>query len=174
MAPIISPGDEAPNFDLASTEDAVLMLGDELARLSALLYFFPRSPGVKIKQDLSALAAVEKTLLSNGAKIMGISPAKLPALKDLQQELQLPFPLLHDDRDFHRHYGFEYPEEEIENPAGGAVLVDSDRRVLWAQIEVDALDGVLPEVEALLAGAKASTFNYPRSVLNRFIEWRLR
>ena len=36
----LSPGDEAPNFDLTSTEDVVLMLRDEVSRTAALLYFF--------------------------------------------------------------------------------------------------------------------------------------
>ena len=39
MAATLVVGDEAPNFDLTSTEDVVLMLCDEVPRMAVLLYF---------------------------------------------------------------------------------------------------------------------------------------
>lgn len=40
MARALAIGDVAPNFDLSSTEDVLLMLRDEAPRTAVLLYFF--------------------------------------------------------------------------------------------------------------------------------------
>ena len=53
-------GDEAPNFDLTSTEDVLLMLRDEIPRSPVLLYFFPVEFATGVKDDLSSLAALQE------------------------------------------------------------------------------------------------------------------
>ena len=101
----LAAGDRAPDFDLASTEDAVLMLRDEVPRSPVLLFFFGDPEAADVRRDLAALAARCDEWARHGLKVLGISPAKLDGLKAVQRELALPFPLLTDDRGFAAAYG---------------------------------------------------------------------
>lgn len=161
-------GDHAPNFDLASTEDVVLMLRDEIPRTAVLLYFFADPGDERARADLEALAARSDDIARAELKVMAISPAKLDALKAVQRELALPFPLLVDDRDFARDYGVRGSEEEPAAPA--LVLVDRDQTVLWLANPAPPAAGALGEILAKLKKLPSSTANYPRSVINRLVD----
>ena len=62
MAPTVSIGDEAPNFDLTSTEDVVIMLRDEVPRSAVLLYVFSDPFADATREDLQALATAARRL----------------------------------------------------------------------------------------------------------------
>jgi hypothetical protein len=100
MADRISIGDQAPNFDLTSTEGSLLMLRDEVPRTAVVLYFFSDPASERTRRDLQALGAKKQDLKKLHAKALAVSRAELLSLQKLQAELKLPFPLLHDDRDF--------------------------------------------------------------------------
>ena len=118
MARALAVGDEAPNFDLTSTEDVVLMLRDEVARTAVVLYFFADVEGDRVRDDLLAFARSWEDLVTADTRVLGVSPAKLPALKELQKELHLPFPLLTDDRGFSASYGLEPAQDDAGARAG--------------------------------------------------------
>ena len=165
MPETLGIGDQAPNFDLASTEDVVLMLRDEVPRTPVLLYFF--GPVEVAKSDLEALRGVSGELAESGVKVMAVSAAKLEELKAVQRELSLGFPLLHDDRNLSAAYGAGAASES-ESPAAILVLVGKDQTVLWTE------QGPVAE-EAIRAAAKtaqkvSSTVNYPRRVINRLVD----
>ena len=166
--PRLSVGDAAPNFDLASTEDVVLMLRDEIPRSAVLLYFFDGPDNKRARRDLTELAARHTSFAGLDMKILGISATKLEELRTLQRELELPFPLLFDDRGFSSLFGFEVGE------GGGAepvmVLVNRDQRVLWLGDGSAELETSLGEVEGRLESLPSSTANYPRSVINRLVD----
>ncbi len=184
----LSIGDEAPNFDLTSTEDAVLMLRDEVPRTAVLLYFFADLASDQVRSDLAALAAVATQGEAFGRaelKVMGVSPAKLDDLKQAQSELGLPFPLLTDDRGFSGAYGMATPiaavppAEDGENgeeapavvPDPSLVLVNRDQRVLWLRNPAGSIDGAICEILARLKSLPKPTVNYPRSVINRLVNF---
>ena len=169
MADKLSPGAEAPNFDLSSTEDVVLMLCDEVPRMAALLYFFgdPTSEGVQ--RDLQALAAAQHDLTVNRVVILGVSRTRLPGLKQAQQDLKLRFPLLYDDRDFTSSYGVEAPEEGEAAPA--MFLVDRDQKVAWMANPLTSMESALQEVNSVLRNQPAPTYHYPAKVVNRVVNW---
>jgi peroxiredoxin len=156
-------GDEAPNFDLTSTEDVLLMLRDEVPRTAVVLYFFASASEPRAVADLDALSARRAALAELDAKAMAISPASLAELKKLQAERRLGFPLLHDDRGFAKAYGFE-PRAE-----GALYVVDRWQKILWLQNPVGAVAAALPEIEKLLAKTPPPTALYPKKVINRWI-----
>jgi peroxiredoxin len=165
----VAVGSEAPNFDLTSTEDVVLMLRDEVTRMAVVLYFFADPEAEKIRSELRVLADRQPALKAQAAAIMGISPAKLPALKQLQQDLELPFPLLTDDRDFSLAYGVGTDSEETE-PEPALLLVDRRQRIAWQANPATSVEAVLPDLEETLKSHQSTTSNYPRSVINWWVE----
>ena len=169
MTARISIHDEAPDFDLSSTEGALLMLRDEIPRTSVLLYLFVDPDSAQVRKDLASLGEQRRSLAASGVKILGMSATKMPALKALQVELQLPFPLLRDDRDFMAAYGLEAPEEG-EAATSGLFLVNKDQRVEWLANPVGSVDEVLGEIRSLVKRQPSATIHYPKSVINRLVE----
>ena len=169
MADSVAVGAEAPNFDLASTENAVLMLCDEVPRMAVLLYFFADPGSERVRADLAALRQSQASLTARRAVVLAVSPAKLPALMEIQKELDLRFPLLHDDRDFTARYGIEAPSEGPAEPA--MFLVDRDQRIVWLERPLSSVEGALGEVTGLLEKQPAPTYHYPSSVVNRVVNW---
>jgi len=168
MGPI-SIGDEAPNFDLTSTEDALLMLRDEIIQTAIVLYFFADPAADRTGRDLDALNQSLDSLGRLRARVLGVSPAKIDALKKLQAERKLLFPLLHDDRDFSARYGVAPPVEgQAAQPA--LVVVSRRQRVLWLANPVADVSATLPEMLKLLKAQPSPTASYPKKVINRLID----
>jgi peroxiredoxin len=169
MADRISIGDPAPNFDLSSTENCLLMLRDEVPRTAVILYFFSDPASERVRRDLVALAERKEALRDVHAKALAVSRADLASLQKLQAELKLPFPLLHDDRDFSSRYGVSPPTEGQE-AAPALYVVNRQQRVLWLANPVAAVEAAMPEVLKSLEGQGSPTAQYPRSVVNRLVD----
>jgi peroxiredoxin len=161
MRGAISIGDEAPNFDLSSTEDALLMLRDEVTRTAIVVYFFTDPASERAQRDLDALNRGLDSLARRSARVLAVSPAKLDELKKLQVDRKLLFPLLHDDRSFAAVYGVT---------DAALVLVDRRQRVLWMANPVAAVEGALPEALKALDGMPSGTETYNKNVINRWID----
>jgi len=172
MSSPLAPGDEAPNFDLASTEDAVLMLRDETARMAQVLYFFADPEDEAVRRDLSALARQRAGLQEAGVCILGISPVKLDALKSSQAELELPFPLLYDDRGLAAAYGFGLGDEETPPPSF-LLLVDRRQTVRWLGDAGTDVESQQSQLSAAVKKLPPPTANYPRSIVNRLVDHRV-
>lgn len=154
-------GEVAPNFDLSSTEDAVLMLKDEATRTALAIYFFVDPLSERALRDLDALDQRVGRLHDLQARALAVSPAALGELKTVQARLKLRFPLLHDDRNFSALYG------------GFPTLAVVDRRqvVRWLASPVAAVEEVMPQVEKLLDNLPSPTKAYPKSVINRLVDF---
>ena len=178
MAQPISIGDDAPNFDLSSTENAVLMLKDELARTAVLLYFFSdvgETGSDRVRRDLEALERQRETLKGLHARILAISPLAVDALRKIQADLKLRFPLLCDDRKFSASYGVvpapAAQEGEEPRPADPAlVLVSRRQKVLFLANPIASAAEAMPQIEKLLKDLPRVTKDYPKSVINRWID----
>ena len=165
----VSIGDVAPNFDLSSTEDALLMLRDEVIRMAVLVYFCADLESERVRRDLDALNRHAAALKKLDTRVLVVSPAKLDDLKKVQVERKLLFPLLHDDRNFSASYGVAAAEEG--KPADPAlVLVGRRQDVKWLANPVASAEDSLPQVEALLKGLPSPTRSYPKSVINRWVD----
>jgi peroxiredoxin len=160
----LAPGDAAPNFDLTSTEDVVLMLADETARTAIVLYVCPEAASDAVRRDLLALAAASPSFAAANARVLVVSRAPLEELKAAQRELELPFPLLHDDRDFSSRYGVAGAEAP---PA--LLLVDCGRRVVWSGA-VAGIEGSLAALVAALRALPSPAASLPRAVVNRIVD----
>lgn len=169
MVDRISIGDEAPNFDLSSTESCLLMLRDEVPRTAVVLYFFSDPASERVHRDLLALGRAKEELRKTHAKPLAISRADLASLRKLQIDLELPYALLHDDRDFSSRYGVAPPVEGQEAlPA--LYVVNRRQRVLWLSNPVVAVEEALPEVLKSLQDQGSPAGQYPRSVVNRLVD----
>ena len=169
MAPTLSIDDEAPNFDLTSTEDVVIMLRDEVPRSAVLLYLFADPADETARRDLEALAAAARRLGRLPLSVLGISPAKLDELKAAQRELKLPFPLLVDDRGFSADYGVKAPAEGEQAPPA-LVVVDRQQRVRWIANPAGSVADEIARLESDLKKLPSTTSNYPRKVINRLVD----
>lgn len=165
----LSIGDTAPNFDLSSTEDAVLMLKDEVIRTAVVIYFFADPESDRARRDLEALNKRLDTLGRLRARVLAVSPAKLDDLKRVQAQRRLLFPLLHDDRNFSAVYGIAAMEEGRE-PAPALVVVDRRQEIRWLANPVASVAEAMPQVEKLLKDLPSPTRSYPKSVINRWID----
>jgi peroxiredoxin len=168
----LATGDEAPNFDLSSTEGVLLMLRDEVSQRAAVLYFFA-DPGAgplpeRTVRDLQELSRRRADLARAGGRGLAVSPTPLDRLQRIQAEHHLLFPLLHDDRAFSAAYGVAAQEGAAPEPA--LVAVGRGQQVLWIANPVAAVGTALPEVLALLAGQPSPSGSYPKSVVNRLID----
>jgi peroxiredoxin len=169
MADRISIGVEAPNFDLTSTEGSLLMLRDEVPRTAVVLYFFADPASERARRDLQALGRQKEALRKMHAKALAVSRSDLASLQKLQAELALPFPLLHDDRDFSSKYGVAAPQEGAEvSPA--LYVVNRKQDVIWLSNPVAGVEEAMPEVLKSLEDQGSPTGNYPRAVINRLVD----
>jgi peroxiredoxin len=167
-------GDEAPNFDLSSTEGVLLMLRDEVIQRAAVLYFFA-NPGAEIVpdrvvRDLVALSNRRAELARARTRILAVSPTPLDRLKKLQVEHKLLYPLLHDDRAFSAAYGVAAEDGAAPEPA--LVVVSREQKVLWQANPTPAagIEGALPEIVKLLRDLPSPAKGYPKSVVNKLID----
>lgn len=162
-------GDLAPDFDLASTEDVVLMLKDEVPRTPVLLYVFSGPQDEQARADLAELERRRRALIELRAKILAASPAPLAELKKLQADLRLGFPLLADDRGFLKGYGLETPADG-KAAAPALYLVGPDRHILWRERPLISIGSALAALEKLMSGQPSSAAGYPRKVINRLVD----
>ena len=169
----ISIGDEAPNFDLSSTEECLLMLKDEVVRTAVVVYFFGNLSGQaadeRVLRDLDALNRRREALVKSAVRILAVSPTPLDDLKKLQRERKLVFPLLHDDRNFSAAYGVTAPEEG--RPAAPAlVVVDRRQRLRFIANPVASVEDSMAQVESAIKDLPSPTKSYPKTVINRLID----
>jgi len=169
----ISIGDEAPNFDLSSTEDALLMLKDEVVRTALVVYFFadpaadPASE--RVLRDLDTLNRRLAALVKLQVRVLAVSPAPLDDLRKLQRERKLLFPLLHDDRKFSAAYGAASAEEG--KPfAPALVVIDRRQRIRFLANPVASVEESMPQVESALKDLPSPTKSYPKAVINRLVD----
>lgn len=165
----ISIGDEAPNFDLSSTEEALLMLKDEVVRTAVVVYFFADPASERVLRDLDTLNRRLDGLAKLRTRVLAVSPVPLDDLKKLQRERKLLFPLLHDDRNFAAAYGVASAEEG-KPYAPALVLVDRRQRVRLLANPVASVEESFSQIESALKDLPSPTKSYPKSVVNRLID----
>lgn len=164
----LSVGDEAPNFDLTSTEDVLLMLRDEVVRTAIVLYVCDDASSERSRADLLALSRAAARLVDLRARILVVSATKVDDLKEIQHDLHLPYPLLHDDRGFAARYGVSAEGEEEAEPA--LAVIDRDQVVRWFEQPVAGVEQSLPAATAAVEALPSPTSKLPGSVVNRLID----
>ena len=183
----LAVGSDAPDFDLTSTEDVLLMLRDEVPRNPLVLYVF-LAVDDDSRADLEALAGEVPRWAEDGVKVLAMAPVKVAQLKQLQFELGLPFPLLEDDRDFCARYGVEAPastnseadpetseaappEPQDDYISRRLVLVDRHGKVAWRSDRWNGLGEALVGLNQSKAIKQPALTNYPGQVINKLVNW---
>lgn len=164
-------GSIAPNFDLTSTEGVVLMLRDEVVRTALVLYFFAAANERELR-DLEDLNARVEPLRRQTARVLAVSPLPLETLGKLQREGKLRFPLLHDDRGFSASYGIA-PSGEGQPAAPALAVVDRRQALRYLERSFAGVQAVLAGAEAALKALPSPTQDYPKGVVNRWIDYRV-
>lgn len=137
--------------------------------MAVVLYFFGDPADDGVRQDLTTLADSQDLLAEKRTVILGVSRTKIAALKQVQKELALRFPLLSDDRKFGASYGIEAPEEG--EPAPALFLVDRDQKIRWQANPATAVEAGIEEIISVLNRQPSQTYHYPSSVVNRVVDW---
>lgn len=155
------------------------MLRDEVPRTALVLYFFADPQDARAREDLAFLGRQVADLKELTAGVLAVCPAKLEALKAVQRELSLPFPLLTDDRGFSGLYGLAADEPTTETEAGAEAtatpssalyIVDRRQVVRWAAAPAPAAAEAWGAMRGVLKGLGSSTANYPRRITNRLVD----
>ena len=102
--------------------------------------------------------------------MLALSRADLASLQKVQAELKLPFPLLHDDRDFSSRYGVAAAGRRARRSSPALYVVNRQQNVLWLSNPVAAVEEAMPEVLKSLKDQGSPTGNYPRAVINRLVD----
>ena len=138
-------------------------------RTAIVLYFFDATEGEAVRDDLLSLARRWEELTALDARVLGVSRAKLPELKELQKELHLPFPLLLDDRGFAGAYGLAEATEDA-SPAPVLAVVDRRQVLVLLEAAAGAVDGTIPAVLESLAALPSPAASLPRKVVNWWVD----
>lgn len=142
MSERLSPGDRAPDFDLAAADGTQVSL-DDLKGKKAIIYFYPKAMTPGCTTQAIDFQAADDDLRNRGYAVVGISPDKPEALERFAEQEGLGFPLLSDpDRATLQAYG-AYGEKQnygktITGVIRSTVVLDADGTVEHAFYNVKA------------------------------------
>lgn len=149
MASTPHVGDEAPDFNLPSTEGPVV-LSERLRQGAVLLVFYPGDDTPVCTRQLCDYRDNLRAFEELGVQVMGINPQGLDSHRQFARKHGLTFPLLSDgDKRVCRSY-------DALNLLGMArralVLVGRDGRVRWRRTDFPVFHRTAAELREILAG----------------------
>lgn len=89
-------GEPAPDFNLPSTLDRDIGLGEFRGKQALVLYFYPRDDTPGCTAEACAFRDLRAMFNEHGAEILGVSTDNVRSHKKFQQKFGLTFPLLAD------------------------------------------------------------------------------
>ena len=102
---MLSPGDEAPAFELPDQDGNPVRLSD-LRGQTVVLYFYPKADTPGCTTQACGVRDHRADYQAAGATVLGISPDPVKAVKKFHDKQDLNFPLLADeDRQVCEAYG---------------------------------------------------------------------
>jgi peroxiredoxin Q/BCP len=170
---MLSEGDKAPTFELASDEDGGDERGSRFSLTEALrqegrqggqasgssvvLYFYPKDNTPGCTREAQAFSEAKRKLAAAGATVVGVSKDSIKSHCGFRAKYALTFPLLSDpDLTVHRAYG-AYGEKtmygkKVMGVIRSTFLIGPDGKVVkaWRGVKVD---GHVDAVLAALGGA---------------------
>ena len=101
----VSVGDEAPDFDLETTNNETLALSSLRGR-KVVLFFYPADASIGCTMQVCALRDVYEELAGLGAEVVGINGESVASHQRFAGNHGLPFPIVSDTDDtVRRRYG---------------------------------------------------------------------
>jgi peroxiredoxin Q/BCP len=96
MAPVIEPGDEAPDFELPDQDGRAVKLSD-FRGTPAVVYFYPKADTPGCTTQACGVRDRQPDYAQYGATVLGISPDPVKKVKKFHEGQALNFPLLADE-----------------------------------------------------------------------------
>ena len=155
-AALLPPGTEAPDFELRSTPDQTLSLG-ELRGTPVILVFYPEDWSPVCSDQLALYQQLLPEFQGFGAELVGVSVDGIWCHLAFAQDRNLHFPLLADFEpkgDVSRRYGVYRSQDGTSERA--LYVIDADGIVRWSYVSPVGVnpgaDGILRALESLEDG----------------------
>jgi len=131
---LVTPGDRAPDFTLASSAGRQVTLADHRGTDRVLLAFFPLAFTSTCTAELCAFSTDSGKFADRGAVVYGISVDSVPTLKAFAAREGIVVELLSD---FHRAVSRAYGtlDEAAFFSRRAYVLINRDGAVIWTHVE---------------------------------------
>jgi peroxiredoxin Q/BCP len=99
-------GDEAPSFDVTSSDGKRLRLEDYRGKKIVVLYFYPKDNTRVCTAEACGFRDMYEDLVAQDTEIIGVSVDTDSSHRDFAEKHRLPFPLVADpDKALARRYG---------------------------------------------------------------------
>ncbi|HSR95165.1 MAG TPA: thioredoxin-dependent thiol peroxidase, partial [Solirubrobacterales bacterium] len=92
---MVKPGDSAPNFELPNQDGKLVKLSD-LRGQTVVLYFYPRADTPGCTTQACGVRDRGADYAKAGARVVGVSPDEVTAVKEFADKFDLDFTLLAD------------------------------------------------------------------------------
>jgi thioredoxin-dependent peroxiredoxin len=156
---MLQPGDQAPDFTLPDQDGEKLTLS-ELRGETVVLYFYPRADTPGCTVQACGVRDRGSDYAAAGARVIGVSPDDVPAVKRFAGKFDLDFTLLADaDHAVAEAYG-TWTEKSMYGKRHWGVqratfLIDPDGRIatVFPKVSPKTHDEVVLEALAELASA---------------------
>ena len=160
---MLSEGDKAPAFELASDDGESFSLTEALKEgggRSLVLYFYPKDDTPGCTREAQGFTEAKRKLTAAGASVVGVSKDSIKSHCGFRDKYRLAFPLLSDpELAVHRAYG-AYGEKtmygkKVLGVIRSTFLIAPDGKIAkaWRSVKVDGhVDAVL---DAIKSAAKA-------------------
>lgn len=93
---MLEPGDKAPAFELPDQNGDLVKLSDLLGSQTVVLYFYPRADTPGCTTQACGVRDRDADYKAAGARVVGVSPDEVGAVKKFAEKFDLGFTLLAD------------------------------------------------------------------------------
>jgi len=156
---VLQPGDRAPDFELPDQNDHPVKLSD-LKGQTVVLYFYPRADTPGCTTQACGVRDRSSDYAASGARVIGISPDEVDAVKKFADKFDLDFTLLADaDHAVADAYGTWVEKSMYGKKYMGVqratFLIDPDGKIakVFPKVQPKKHDDLMLEALAELAGA---------------------
>lgn len=152
--PNLQPGDEAPVFELPSSEGTEIDLKSYRGKKNVVLYFYPKDSTPGCTKEACAFRDALAKITKTNTVILGVSLDSEKSHQRFIQKYELPFPLLSDtDKKVSQAYGVYKLKKMYGREFWGiersTFLIDKKGKLITSFLRVK-VDGHVDEILAAL------------------------